>query len=388
VAVAYQPLSAQWTAAGSGLPGANDLSYIVAVPGQDKIIAGARRQGLYATTNGGSSWSKLGTASGSDPVTNTPTQIVFDPEDADIFWECGIYGSAVCKTTDGGQTFAHLGDVSHNDGMSVDFSDPERKTIIVGAHEAKRNLQKTTDGGQTWTNIGANLPATSHFSSYPLILDTDTYIVGCSGWGDGEAGIWKTVDGGATWTKVGADEAFAPPMVDRDGYIYFALVWDRGLIKGTPDGSRWARAQAWGTLLAVAPVELPDGSIIASSSTSNGLIRSVNSGVAWEPVQPATPGKVLRYTYSEVRQELFAATSAGVYRMSYEVETVPETTAAVAPARTPSTASTASRAVVVGLNGSARLHGNNAAAFSITGRRISAAATVPQVLLLQAGSTY
>jgi photosystem II stability/assembly factor-like uncharacterized protein len=379
-------VSAQWTAAGSGLPGANDLSYIVAVPGQDKVIAGVRRGGLHATTNGGSSWSRLGTAAGSDPVDNTPNQIVFDPEDSDIFWECGMYGSAVCKTTDGGQTFTHLGDVTHNDGLSIDFSDPQRRTIIVGGHEQKRKLQKTTDGGQTWTNIGANLPATSHFSSYPLILDTDTYIVGCSGWGDGEEGIWRTTDGGNSWTKVAAQGAANPPMVDSDGYIYYALIWDRGLIKGTPDGTRWATAQGWGTMRTVAPVELPDGSIIASSYTSNGLIRSFNSGVAWESVQPATPGEVLRYTYSDVRQELFVATSAGVYRMSYPMATAANPTAGVTPSR--ALTSTSPRAVIAGLSGSSRLHGNKAAAFSITGRRISAATAVPQVLLLQAGSTY
>ena len=42
-------------------------------------------------------------------------------------------------------TFTQLGTVTHNDLISVDFSDPDRKTILAGTHEQKRKLFLSTD---------------------------------------------------------------------------------------------------------------------------------------------------------------------------------------------------------------------------------------------------
>ena len=36
---------------------------------------------------------------------------------------------------DGGKTFQRLGNLTHMDGIGVDCTDPQRKTLVVGLHE-------------------------------------------------------------------------------------------------------------------------------------------------------------------------------------------------------------------------------------------------------------
>jgi hypothetical protein len=114
--------------------GGGDVN-VIAQPGAGRIIAGVAKRGLYASTDNGASWFALGTDPMSEPIGNRPTQIVFDPDDSNRWWEVGIYGSGVYATTDNGKSFKRVGDVSHNDLLTIDFGDPVRNTMVAGAHE-------------------------------------------------------------------------------------------------------------------------------------------------------------------------------------------------------------------------------------------------------------
>ena len=97
-----------------------------------RIIAGIAKQGLWQTTDGGKTWTPLGQGAGSDVIVNRPSRIEYDPTSSDTFWESGIYNSSgVYRTTNGGMTFQHLGIARHNDFVSVDFSDPQRRTMPI-----------------------------------------------------------------------------------------------------------------------------------------------------------------------------------------------------------------------------------------------------------------
>ena len=94
--------------------------------------------------------------------------MVYDPEHPGTFWESGIYnGGGVYKTSDNGKTFEQLGDLTHTDSVSVDFSDPQRKTLLAGPHEMNSKLYRSTDGGRTWKDIGASLPSSAGYCRRP-----------------------------------------------------------------------------------------------------------------------------------------------------------------------------------------------------------------------------
>src|SRR5687767_4923615 len=89
-----------------------NLQHMAAAPDSGRIIAGVAQRGLWVNTSG-STWTQLGTGSGSDTITNRPTWMAFDPAHPGTFWESGIYnGGGVYKTTDNGTTFRRLGSVA------------------------------------------------------------------------------------------------------------------------------------------------------------------------------------------------------------------------------------------------------------------------------------
>jgi len=73
------PLAAQWvnvTANLAEMPSeCGNLCLLSVVPGQDKIIAGIAKRGLWQTTDGGATWTPLGQGAGSDVIINRPSQI-------------------------------------------------------------------------------------------------------------------------------------------------------------------------------------------------------------------------------------------------------------------------------------------------------------------------
>jgi hypothetical protein len=115
------------------------------------------------------------------------------------------------ETAGQGTTFRKLREIGHIDLISVDFSDPVRKTLLAGVHETKRRLFRSSDGGATWLDIGAKLPADSHFSSAPLVLDARRFLLGACGWGDGVCGVFASADGGDNWKKTSSESPAGQP---------------------------------------------------------------------------------------------------------------------------------------------------------------------------------
>ena len=267
-----------------------NLTLLSPVPRTDTILAGVAGKGLWAN-NRGSTWVQL---EGSDKIANRPSWIVYDPVRPGVFWESGIYGSGgVYQTTDRGNTFRRLGSIAHVDYVSVDFSDPERRTLLAGGHEASQTVYQSTDGGQTWTNIGVNLPAKGA-STDPLIIDSTTYLVNAEG-----VGIYRTTNAGASWRRVSGQGPSGPPLVTSSGTIYWPA--NGGLLKSTDSGATWA--QVGKDIRPVHPIELSDGKLV--SVGANHLVISADGGSTWLPFGATLPFAPAGLIFSPSRKAFF-----------------------------------------------------------------------------------
>ena len=244
----------------------------------------------------------LGGGAGSEVITNRPSWISYDPANPAVFYESGICnGGGVYKTINGGVTFQRLGsNVGHIDFVSVDYTDPNRQTLLAGGHEQAQTVWKSTDGGQNWTNIGLNLPAGTGFSTSPLVINAQTYVVNTdTSWGGGTPGIYRTVNGGTTWTKVSSLNAYGPPLLASNGNIYW--VSGNRLLKSVDSGInvdfgwKWSRGNSL--------IELADGRIV--SSTATNLMASSDGGLTWTAIGAALPFFPHRVIYSATRQAFF-----------------------------------------------------------------------------------
>ena len=222
------------------------MTTLASIPNSNEIIAGISESGLWATADSGKTWRKLGEKD-AVPIENRPYQIVFDPKDPKTFWESGNYkGPGIFKTADAGQTFTPLGKVTHVDGVGIDFTDPDRKTLVIGHHEQDRAVEKSTDSGQTWQKVGDKLPEHINFSNDVIVLDSKTYLVNAAGWKQENGkplpfGIYRTEDAGGTWTKTSDSGPDGPACVASDGAIYWQTLWGAGLIKSADAGKTWQK---------------------------------------------------------------------------------------------------------------------------------------------------
>ncbi|HET7543373.1 MAG TPA: hypothetical protein VFK05_26045 [Polyangiaceae bacterium] len=289
--VSGTPGPGQWVSVTGTLAGlasdCGNVSYISDKPDEDRLLVAVAKQGIFSSLDSAQTWTKLGTGQGSDVIQTRPSFISYDPDHKDTWYVSGIYGTpGINKTTDNGLTFKALGSIGHNDGMSVDYTDPDRKVILAGGHEMSRTVYRTEDGGQNWTNVGVNLPADSAVSSYPYAVNGEEHLVGCSG-GSGKAGIYRTTNGGGTWTWVSQLGGGAEPLLHSDGSLYWSTRDAGGLVRSTDKGQTWITVTAPNIVFGITPVELPDGRLAMRGP--KGVLVSGDQGYSWTNVAPPDP---------------------------------------------------------------------------------------------------
>lgn len=271
-----------------------NMSFVSSKPDEDLMIAGIAQQGLWGSSENGSSWHRLGQGAGSDIITNRTSSIVYDPVRPGTFWESGIYnGAGVYQTTDNGITFHAGAGTFHNDLVSVDFTDPNRQTILAGSHEQSQRLLLSTNGGASFTDIGANIPGGTNFSIGPLVIDSQTFLLGLSGYAGGTSGIMRSTNRGQSWAQVTSSGGFGAPFRASDGSIYWFTPWNGELMRSTDLGVSFTQATAPGKLSSINLVEFPDGKI--ASAGGNAIMVSSNHGGAWTTYtaqMPYTPNGI------------------------------------------------------------------------------------------------
>ncbi len=272
-----QPLAGRITGIAAGPTDAGTI-YIASAGG-----------GVWKTTDAGSHWTPL--------TDNQPTLVM---------------GSIALDPSDPNVIYAGTGEA---DGISVNFLSNYSPTTFYG-----RGVLKSTDGGQTWALLGNDV--FDRRSIGKVVVDpndANTAYVAVSQPGfnglTGNQGIWKTTDGGQTWTNttlasgVSDNLAFTDLVMDpsNDQHLY-AAVGDHaggvnnGLYETTDGGQTWVRNTGGGTFpssgsvgritLAISPTNpLRLYAAVTNASVLRGgqllaMLRSDDGGASWTTLRP------------------------------------------------------------------------------------------------------
>jgi len=283
-----------------------NMSYLSAKPDEDRLIAGIARRGLWESRDGGKSWDAAETSEDSDEIISRPTAIIYDPEDLSHFWLSGIYnGFGIYRTDDNGETYGHLGEIASNDYVSIDLTDPDRRVLLASGHESRQVLYKSIDGGETWEDIGENLSDDAGNSSYPFVIDSETYLIGMpSNFSDRPGGIYRSEDAGETWeVAISEQGGYQGPLVASDGTFYWASEYNRGIVRSTDEGVSWDSIVDFGVTYSVQPVELPDGRI--ASIGPQGVMLYSKDDDSWTVASPPPPWDPYGIVYSAQQRAFF-----------------------------------------------------------------------------------
>lgn len=187
-------------------------------PSNSKIIyAGGAAGGVWKSTDGGSSWlpltdnviPDLAISSIAVDPSNTKTVYVGTGDPAVAIDALG--GSGLYKTTDGGATWSRIAASTFKGTVNKVFVHPSNSSIVFATSydASSRGLYRSTDGGATFSRV---FPTSGNaggiiwdvISAQTVGNNLIMYFVEGNnpGGSSAECGVYKSVNGGSTWAKI------------------------------------------------------------------------------------------------------------------------------------------------------------------------------------------
>lgn len=230
--------------------------------------------GVWKTTNAGTTFSPIFDSQGSYSI----GVVTLDPNNPHTVWvgtgennaqRALGYGDGVYKSMDGGKSWKNVG-LENSEHIGAILVDPRDSDVVYVAAQGPvwsaggdRGLYKTTDGGDTWAKV---LDISEHTGVSDLVMDPrDPDVLIAAAWqrrrhvwtlvsGGPESALYKSTDGGATWNKL--TRGLPSGDVGRYGlcmspanpdYVYAVVEAKNGegFYRSTDRGASWRRVNDW-----------------------------------------------------------------------------------------------------------------------------------------------
>ncbi|MGQ1908421.1 WD40/YVTN/BNR-like repeat-containing protein [Marinifilum sp. RC60d5] len=225
-------------------------SNIVFVAAEGSAWGPGGDRGLYKTTNGGESWKKVLNISENTGVNN----VIMDPVDPDVMYATSeqrrrhVYAkinggpeSAIYKSTDGGENWRKLKSglpAVDKGGMGIAVSPVNHNYVyaIIEAAEGKSGFFRSTDRGESWTKMSNHASSGQYYNEiYCDPIDADKVY-------SVETFTHFTEDGGKTWTRLGLKNRHVDDhaiWIDPDDTKHFMIGGDGGIYESFDAGATY-----------------------------------------------------------------------------------------------------------------------------------------------------
>lgn len=236
-----------------------------------EFYVAAAAGGVWKTTNAGNTFKSVFDNYGSYSIGS----LAMDPNNHNVIWvgtgennnqRSVSYGDGVYKSVDGGASFKNMG-LKDSEHIGMIKIDPRNSDVVYVAATGPlwsaggdRGLYKTTDGGETWDKVLEISEHTGinevHFDPRnPDVLYATAHQRRRRQWtylgGGPESGIYKSTDAGTTWVKVnrglpGGDKGRIGMAISPvDPEVIYAVVEAKagqgGFFKSTNRGASWQK---------------------------------------------------------------------------------------------------------------------------------------------------
>ena len=174
--------------------------------------------GVYKTEDGGKSWKNMGLKE-----SRQIGKILIDSRNSDVVYiaaEGSVWGPGgdrgLYKTTDGGENWEKVLEISENTGINSMVMDPRNPDVIYASSEQRRRhvhtkigggpetaIYKTTDGGENWKKVKSGLPTVDMggigLAVSPVNPDVVYAIIEAA---EDKGGFFRSTDRGESWKKM------------------------------------------------------------------------------------------------------------------------------------------------------------------------------------------
>lgn len=242
-----------------------------------EFYVAAAAGGVWKTTNAGTTFTPIFDNYGSYSI----GALALDPNNSNVLWvgtgennnqRSVSYGDGIYKSIDGGKSFKHLG-LKESEHIGMIKVDPRNSDVVYVAATGPlwssggdRGLYKTTDGGETWNKV---LDISEHTGINEVHMDPrDPDVLYATAhqrrrrqWtylgGGPESGIYKSTDGGENWSEInkglpGGDKGrIGLAISPADPEVIYAIVEAKsgqgGFYKSTNRGASWEKQSSHST---------------------------------------------------------------------------------------------------------------------------------------------
>ena len=266
-------------------------------------------EGVFKSTDAGATWKRVGLEK-SEKI----GRMAIDPRNTDVVYvaaqgplwsaggERGLY-----KTSDGGQTWKAVLQISENTGVTDVVLDPRNPDVIYAAAYQRRRqtglliaggpegaIYKSTDGGATFKKLSAGLPTVDLGRIALAISPQNPDVVYASITAQGnESGFFRSADKGETWTKMSSWNTNDPQYYGEifpDPFHFDRVCALATINVCTNDGGKTITPLQWSVHVDNHHIGFdPADSLHIWSGNDGGLYESYDGGVTWRHFQiPAT----------------------------------------------------------------------------------------------------
>ncbi len=218
------------------------LSLAVAPSNPSIVYAGAKRIGIWKSTNSGTNWSRL--SAGTVPNETNIDAIAVSPSDPNVVY-AGSFQLGILKSTDG-STFSVVRSGLPAKSIAINPVSPSQ--VLVGTYDT--GVFKSTDAGATWAAQSVTHQGVDRMTFSSIAFDP-------FGGGNGvmagtNKGLFVSTNGGNSWvlkTNAIPDNwvnrvLFDPATANK----IYAGTYQSGVFVSTDGGTTWSQATGLGGL--------------------------------------------------------------------------------------------------------------------------------------------